>query len=87
METFDFETYEDGKLVTVEVDFYYEEPDRNNRDSDWDYYGGIWINAVRTYVAGVETSVHVPAQEVLMKLKRYIEDTQTTEVMLDNESF
>lgn len=87
MNTFDFLYNMDGMSLTIEVDFYYTEPDPS-ADNDWDYSGGLYIDAVRAFHKQKEVfNIDLPIKEIEYQFKKYLEEKEIEFVMEHNASF
>lgn len=89
MFTFDFEyKCPEGNSVIVEVDYFYEEPNPLSRESDWDFYGGLFIDAVRVYSGGEEVDdIYISGEEIQYQFKKYARDMEESYVMESNQYF
>lgn len=91
IQTFDFEYHlGSGKSVIVEVDYYYSEPDSSSFESDWDYNGGLLIDAIRFYSDTVEIlgdDIGVSVAEIAFQFRKHMEDLELQYIMENNESF
>lgn len=89
MNTFDFEYINpEGKVVIVEVGYFYDIPDPYALDSDWDYKGGLTIDTVKVYSAfGKVEEMEIPEQEIAYQFKKYLRELELSYVAEDNEYF
>ena len=89
MNTFDFEySAPDGSPLIVEVDYFYSEPDPYATDSDWDYKGEFYIEAIRVYSGMVELNdIEIHSDVIYTKFKKYLKDAELEYVIEGNDYF
>lgn len=85
--TFDFDLFTEGKVVTVEVDYIYAAPDSTNDTSDWDNKGGLDIYGIRTYHNGQEVSMNIPYVRIEQELQAHIAELEMEYVLSSNIGF
>lgn len=85
--TFDFDLFTEGKVVTVEVDYICTDADSSNDVSDWDNKGGLDIYGIRTYHNGQEVSVNIPYVRIEQELQAHIAELEMEYVLSSNIGF